>query len=142
MTIFCNPLSSKQYLCGHTWHEVFASLCSLFFISSTLHSFLFPCSGYPGRQPTFALTVKTSCISLRAFGIHRKAFFSLPACLLLSGPPFWGASPRQESSLYPPVLPVKFKFGFMLRLKPSVCTLKPCTTQRRTDFCILYCSRF
>ena len=29
--------------------------------------------------------VKTSCISLRAFGIHRKAFFSLPACLLLSG---------------------------------------------------------
>ena len=104
--------------------------------------FFFPCSGYPGRQPTFALTVKTSCISLRAFGIHRKAFFSLPACLLLSGPPFWGTSPRQESSLYPPVLPSKVLVRLYAPPKTSVCTLKPCTSQRRTDFCILYCSRF
>ena len=84
--------------------SVRVALLLIFHILNTPFLSFFPA---PGILATFALTVKTSCISLRAFGIHRKAFFSLPACLLLSGPPFWGASPRQESSLYPPVLPSK-----------------------------------
>ena len=144
-------LSGKQCLCGHrpqtllvgarpepvsfgpTWPEVIASLCSLFFISSTLHFFLFPRL----RVAKQAVDISLDCQDLLhilpgllVFPI--EPFFSPAACgFLPSAPPFSGASPRQEAASCPPAPPGKARFLPHAPQGISGCALTLCICQRQ-----------